>query len=637
MKPLRAARRSTDRPESGTRRARRLSQSGFTLIEVLVALALLAISSTAIVVGTGVLSSSSSSANQLERGEVLLTSFGEALKSLPYQTCTAANVYQAAFDTSSDPDVFKLSQRNDVSLVVDGISIAPEPKPPAYDCGLDGDPGFQTLQISATVDGRTSKGQIVKRDTNDRAATGKAVIEHADLLSRSTNATWASSPPEELRTTPGDPTAIYSLSSTGSYGPPPFGIVGYSWDCDALDDPVTGYTATGSSTGPTVECDYNASTVEQTKTVKLSLDLGAGKTTSVTANVTVGAQPALHAQPAAAITVLTTPCCTSSAPVAFLSSGVDPDGRVVKWEWNFGDPTSGDAANIVVCTANIADACTKQTHAFNIGSPAGTNYRVTLIVTDVDGVRSNEGVANVSVVGPATTPTADFTVTPSTGIAPQAVTVNASASHAYGQSGGITGYSWRFDANGCGGVTPATGTGVTATRTYTAANSPNCPSYMITLTVTSAGGTNSTTRTVTLTPFVAPQDFRTVTAVGELKIPWCYGFFTNCQSPHGGHFYLAWTQGAHAADDKYRITISGVSGLCAAGFGTRTRDVPSAGNAGQSYDWAENSWPTWVCGPVPLVNWFPTTYRVQIQTLRADGTLSDPVGSTVTITTTRMP
>ena len=126
-------------------------------------------------------------------------------------------------------------------------------------------------------------------------------------------------------------------------------------------------------------------------------------------------------------------------------------------------------------------------------------------------------------------------------------------------------------------------------------------------------------------------------AVGELKIPWCYGFFTNCQSPHGGHFYLAWTQGAHAADDKYRITISGVSGLCAAGFGTRTRDVPSAGNAGQSYDWAENSWPTWVCGPVPLVNWFPTTYRVQIQTLRADGTLSDPVGSTVTITTTRMP
>lgn len=624
------------------RRVRRLSQSGFTLVEVLVALALLAISSTAIVVGTGVLTRSSTSANQLERGEVLLTSFGEALKSLPYQTCNTADLYQTAFVSSSDPDVFKLRQRDDVSLAVDSISIAPEPKPPTYDCSLDGDPGFQTLQISATVDGRTSRGQIVKRDTNDRAAAAKAVIEHADLLSKSTNPAWAASPPEELRTTPGDPTAIYSLSSTGSYGPPPFGIVGYSWDCDALDDPLTGYTATGSSTGPTVECDYNASTVEQTKTVKLTLDLGGGKTTSVTANVTVGVQAISHGQPAAAITVLTTPCCTSAAPVSFMSSGVDPDGRVVKWEWSFGDPSSGDVANVVVCTANVADACTKQTHAFNIGSPAGINYRVTLVVTDVDGVRSNEGVANVSVVGPATTPTADFTATPSTGIAPQTVTFNPAASHAYGQTGGITGYTWDFDVNNCGGVTPKTATATSATPPPTAryanANNPNCPSYVIKLTVTSTGGTNSTTRTVTLTPFVAPQDFRTVTAVGELQIPWCYGFFTNCQSPHGGHFYLAWTPGAHAAGDKYRITISGVSGLCASGFGTRTRDVPApVGNAAQSYDWAENSWPSWVCGPVPLVNWFPTTYRVQIQTLRSDGTLSDPVGSNVTITTTRMP
>ena len=82
-------------------------------------------------------------------------------------------------------------------------------------------------------------------------------------------------------------------------------------------------------------------------------------------------------------------------------------------------------------------------------------------------------------------PAASFTATPSSGVAPLAVSFDASAST--DPDGSISTYSWNFGDNGT-----SSSTANTASRTYMAAGT-----YTVTLTVTdNGGGTASTTRTV---------------------------------------------------------------------------------------------------------------------------------------------
>lgn len=117
-------------------------------------------------------------------------------------------------------------------------------------------------------------------------------------------------------------------------------------------------------------------------------------------------------------------------------------------------------------------------------------------------------------------PTAAFTATPSSGVAPLTVQFDASVSS--DSDGTIAAYSWNFGDNS------AAGSGATPTHTFQAIGS-----YTITLTVTDNGGATNSTRqyvsvseamTTTL-PTIAGIDNgdMTVCAVGVDGTAWCWG------------------------------------------------------------------------------------------------------------------
>ena len=92
--------------------------------------------------------------------------------------------------------------------------------------------------------------------------------------------------------------------------------------------------------------------------------------------------------PSSAFTVATSNP-TAGVPVAFADGSSDPDGTIVRWQWDFGDPGSG-AAN-VLDTADPALARAPQ-HTY---ATAGS-YVVTLTVTD-NGGRAATSSATITV------------------------------------------------------------------------------------------------------------------------------------------------------------------------------------------------------------------------------------------------
>jgi len=155
--------------------------------------------------------------------------------------------------------------------------------------------------------------------------------------------------------------------------------------------------------------------------------------------------------------------------VAFnASSSSDTEGSIIIYAWDFkdGDTGNGEAIN----------------HTFSsIGS-----YNVELIVTDNEGA-TDSTTKNVTVTETTNqSPTASFTANPTSGVAPLAVSFNASSSS--DSDGSITSYAWDFkDGN--------TGTGETINHTFSSTGS-----YNVKLTVTdNKGAIGSTTKTITVT------------------------------------------------------------------------------------------------------------------------------------------
>jgi len=160
---------------------------------------------------------------------------------------------------------------------------------------------------------------------------------------------------------------------------------------------------------------------------------------------------------------------------AILSS--DEDGIIVKFEWDFGDGSSGSGEAV--------------THTYG---DAGT-YTVVLRVTDDDGETATaqktltvNPAADGDGAGTGGGPTASFTATPITGAAPLTVTFNASASAYSGHA--ITAYFWDFGDG-------TTGTGITTTHTYAPTTTR---SYNVVLRIIASDNTEDTsTKTVTAT------------------------------------------------------------------------------------------------------------------------------------------
>lgn len=155
------------------------------------------------------------------------------------------------------------------------------------------------------------------------------------------------------------------------------------------------------------------------------------------------------------------------------SASKDADGRITKYDWNFGDGTSTSGTTPTV------------THLYGVAA----TYRATLTVTDDRGLSATTAPSTIT-VATASNPVASFVVSPTSNRVGDTVNFNATASSV---PPGREIQSWQWDF---GDGTSATTSSPTTTHVYAAAKS-----YAVVLTVTDdIGRRSSVTVTVLINP-----------------------------------------------------------------------------------------------------------------------------------------
>lgn len=222
------------------------------------------------------------------------------------------------------------------------------------------------------------------------------------------------------------------------------------------------------------------------KSILLAVVLTIGGLVTACAPPTGG--PPANVAPVATIDPSATSGIAPLAVVLDASGSVDPDGSIVKWEWNFGDGATAQGETV--------------THTFAEGT-----WQTQLTVTDNGGAI---GTATITVTVTNEAPVAKIVSSASTGNAPLAVTFDGSTS--IDPDGIVASYAWTVTDQ-----EPATG--ATLTRTFGPGN------YTVTLTVTDLAGktgTTSTTLVVTGIP-AAPTGLK---KVGAGLVPGTWGDFS---------------------------------------------------------------------------------------------------------------
>ena len=187
---------------------------------------------------------------------------------------------------------------------------------------------------------------------------------------------------------------------------------------------------------------------------------------SITFSSTAGAQLAVtpaNAAPGAPVANFTMTPSSGTAPLTVTFADTST-GSPTSWAWTFGDGQTSTAQN-------------PPSHVY----PSGGTYTITLTATNAGG--SNTATKQITITSalPAP-PVAAFTVNPTSGAAPLSATVADTS------TGSPTSWLWNF------------GDGQTSNVQAPPAHSyAGVGTYTITLTVTNAGGSNSTTHTVSTT------------------------------------------------------------------------------------------------------------------------------------------
>ncbi len=249
-------------------------------------------------------------------------------------------------------------------------------------------------------------------------------------------------PTASINATPTSGNSPLTVNFDGNNSSDPDGDnLSYAWDFG------DGNTANGVSTTHTY-------TIGGTYTATLTVDDGNGGTSQATVNIEVNA---VNDIPIACFSATPT-SGTVPLVVSFdASCSSDPNGDNLTYTWDFGDGNTGTGIN--------------PNHTFN---DEGT-YTVTLTVDDGNnGTHIYTMDIDVQVANTNLIPTACFSATPTSGVAPLLVTLDANCST--DPNGDNLTYTWDFgDGNA--------GTGMNINHTYS-----NTGSYIITLIVNDGNG-----------------------------------------------------------------------------------------------------------------------------------------------------
>jgi YD repeat-containing protein len=213
-------------------------------------------------------------------------------------------------------------------------------------------------------------------------------------------------------------------------------IVAEDWDLD-------GDGVFGDASGPSVTHAYAAA---GTYVVSLQVTDDHDSTSSTSQEVVVADRP-----PNATFTATPNPALTNQDVTFDASDSIDPDGTIVKYEWDL----DGDSEN-----GFETDGGTSPT--FTRSYAADGSLSVGLRVTDDNGAKT--AVTNTLVINNRL-PAASFTIAPNPALTGQAAGFDASASS--DADGSISKYEWDLDGNTANGFELDSGTDPTVQRSYT--------------------------------------------------------------------------------------------------------------------------------------------------------------------------
>ena len=255
------------------------------------------------------------------------------------------------------------------------------------------------------------------------------------------------SPTASFAYSPAAPTAgaVVTLDATASFDPDG-SLVLYQWDLDG--------NGSTDATGSVITTTFAAGT----HNVRLTVTDNESATDSQIRSIVVTSTP--NQSPNATFSVSPSSGQQGTLFTFNAAGSSDPDGSIVNYAWSFGDGSTGSGIT-----------------AYHSYSSAGT-YAVQLTITDNDGASDTHIQSLVVTSTPNQSPTASFTISPSSGQPGTLFTFSASGSN--DPDGSIVSYVWSFGDS-------ATGTGITAYHSYGGAGS-----FTVQLTVTDNDGASDT-------------------------------------------------------------------------------------------------------------------------------------------------
>jgi PKD repeat protein len=321
----------------------------------------------------------------------------DGLSDIITRTVTVENrAPTASFDFSPS------SPKTNETITFSSSSSDPEGPLQSQEWDFDGDGEFDNGSgATATWAFGTSGNKTVRLRVTDGDGASVVATKTVSVANRAPSASFDFSPqaPQTKQT------ITFSATATDSDG----SITDYEWDFDNDGEP--------DATGAIASTSFATA---GKKPVTLTVTDNNGATATATNVVTVANQPPTSSD---GFTYSPSKFATG-AEVTFTSTFTDPDGTIVRSEWNFGDGSPKSLG-----------PTTKHTYAL----PGA--YVVSLVVTDNSGATAS---AQKTVVTDNRPPTASFTTTPSSPLSLQTVNFHSTST----DDVGISAYRWDFQNDG---------------------------------------------------------------------------------------------------------------------------------------------------------------------------------------------